>query len=395
MIDSGLGDKIDPIHCYDLDPTSKDILGKIIGHDLPLPDTFGPLQGDIMKIDPRILESPDGLVSGPPCPPWAGNGRKNPAEDERRKVFEQVLHMIEVFNRTGNLKFFVLENVAGLKCRYRGQPSMLSTVMERLRNMRPEFAVVSWDMNTKQYGLPHHRNRVYIVGIKCTVLRHQILPSAPPPAIPCVSLQSILTPGTPDTNLSCLTVRQRSNYKHYKAQVASMLTCPEHRGRTMCCDLNRKPTGSFGPKLRTDDCTETLRTPNNPLWIMSLGEGKRPRINRLLLIEERCRLQGFDSALFAHLRTGDVCRLMGNAFSVPVVGIVLRFCVQILITAMTNKKWPRDTLNSSPSTTEMTTRRWPRDTLNRSLNTIDMRGARDQKEPRCRSRSRGENPDRA
>ena len=41
--------------------------------------------GDLCSVDMMRLEKPDGLCSGPPCPPWAGNGNKKSQDDPRAR----------------------------------------------------------------------------------------------------------------------------------------------------------------------------------------------------------------------------------------------------------------------------------------------------------------------
>ena len=48
--------------------------------------------GDITQIKLEDLTVPvDVLMAGPPCPPWASNGKKCPGEDVRTRVFLAVL----------------------------------------------------------------------------------------------------------------------------------------------------------------------------------------------------------------------------------------------------------------------------------------------------------------
>ena len=105
------------------------------------------------------------------------------------------------------------------------------------------------------------------------------------------------------------------------------------RGTFMCCDLSRDPDRAFGPKWRADDLVETLTTWNRQLFIMSLGEGGSPTVQRFLHSDERCRLQGFSPDHFGTSPAGDYAKLIGNAFAVPCIGVVLHYSLQVLTTA--------------------------------------------------------------
>ena len=51
--------------------------------------------GDLLKQDLQDLERPvDLLVAGPPCPPWAGRGKKEGTADPRAWVYVQVLRFV-------------------------------------------------------------------------------------------------------------------------------------------------------------------------------------------------------------------------------------------------------------------------------------------------------------
>ena len=56
----------------------------------------------------------DILVSGPPCPPWAGNGNKQGLGDARAAVFIRVLEWAVLWIKSGCLIAAVLENVLGV-----------------------------------------------------------------------------------------------------------------------------------------------------------------------------------------------------------------------------------------------------------------------------------------
>ncbi len=44
-------------------------------------------RGDVRSVSVSDLRDVDGVVAGPPCPPWAGNGLRRWASDERHETF--------------------------------------------------------------------------------------------------------------------------------------------------------------------------------------------------------------------------------------------------------------------------------------------------------------------
>ena len=52
---------------------------------------LGKKAGDILNVPLEALEKPiDFLVSGPPCPPWAGQSKRQGCKDPRSHVFMTV-----------------------------------------------------------------------------------------------------------------------------------------------------------------------------------------------------------------------------------------------------------------------------------------------------------------
>lgn len=255
--------------------------------------------------------------------------------DHRILVFEKIIEWIEAFARR-NLQWFILENVKGIDKKFGGRPSFLQQIQARLDAI-PNFQVRLWLLNSCDYFLPQQRARYYIVGVRSSVLGLAALegiPVNPPPRLQRPPLHAFLTEGARNTLRRELTCKQRTNLQAYTKMCKRKRHSEDFKGQTMTCDLNRKPTAAFGPKMRTDDLIDTLKTTANPIWLTSLGEGKRPSINRLLTKEERARLQGFNPDLFSTCSETEAAKLIGNAFAVPVVGSVLCWLIQVSIRSL-------------------------------------------------------------
>ena len=75
---------------------------------------LGKVAGDITRIPLSALEKPVDFLSGPPCPPWAGQGVRRGCKDPKARVFMAVMSWIPYLIVTGGLLGVVLENVKGL-----------------------------------------------------------------------------------------------------------------------------------------------------------------------------------------------------------------------------------------------------------------------------------------
>ena len=132
-------------------------------------DPNGPYpDGDITKRDHSTLPDIDLYICGFPCQPFSTAGQRKGFDDKRGNVFWSCLDVIKVKQP----KYFILENVKGLLChdkenkkdKYGRTWSIIWNEIQRLE----EFGYnVKWKvMNTRDYGIPQNRERVYIVGVK-------------------------------------------------------------------------------------------------------------------------------------------------------------------------------------------------------------------------------------
>ena len=120
-------------------------------------------EGDIRKRNIDEVPDIDLYVAGFPCQPFSmasGKNRKGSA-DERGDVFWGCYKTIT----EKQPKYFILENVKGLLNVDKGETwKVISKALEDLENLGYK---VQWKvLNTKDYGIPQNRERLYIVGTK-------------------------------------------------------------------------------------------------------------------------------------------------------------------------------------------------------------------------------------
>lgn len=108
-----------------------------------------------------------GIIGGPPCQDFSMNGSLKGFNGERGKLTEVY------FNKIIDLKptFFVMENVTGLTKR-KDTKEYLHTLLRRVES---EYFVESEKLNSLNFGVPQHRERVFFVGIRKGCLRGELL----------------------------------------------------------------------------------------------------------------------------------------------------------------------------------------------------------------------------
>jgi site-specific DNA-cytosine methylase len=102
---------------------------------------LGKKLGDLLKVKIQRLGLPvDFIISGPPCPPWAGNGSRRSLADARASVFVQVLAWTLFLIKCGGLLCCVMENVTGILQTRDGAEPTGEKFLRILRAFAPEFA---------------------------------------------------------------------------------------------------------------------------------------------------------------------------------------------------------------------------------------------------------------
>lgn len=139
------------IQCYNQNNTnvdSIDIHGEVDGISLI------PNFGDCTKINPNDIPDFDLLTGGFSCQPYSVAGKNLGLNDLRGQVIYDVFRIVKVKQP----KYILLENVKGLLS---GKHSLVfEMIMEELSSLG--YDVDFRLFNSKEYGIPQNRERVFI-----------------------------------------------------------------------------------------------------------------------------------------------------------------------------------------------------------------------------------------
>ena len=118
--------------------------------------------GDITKEETKkfIPDGFDVLCAGFPCQAFSIAGKRGGFEDTRGTLFFDVAEII----KRKKPKAIFLENVKGLRNHNGGKT--LATILNVLRNDLDYFVPEPQIVNAKDFGVPQHRERIYIVGFR-------------------------------------------------------------------------------------------------------------------------------------------------------------------------------------------------------------------------------------
>jgi len=111
--------------------------------------------GDVKLINPHDLEDFDLLTGGFPCQAFSNAGKMQGELDPRGSLFYEIIRIAEVKKP----KYMLLENVKGLTCKkFKDTFSKILSELDRIG-----YNVYWKVLNSKDYGIPQSRARVWFV----------------------------------------------------------------------------------------------------------------------------------------------------------------------------------------------------------------------------------------
>lgn len=263
--------------------------------------------GDIQKINPNDLEDFDILVAGFPCQPFSICGKKKGFKDTRGTVFFDVCKII----RIKQPKVIVLENVKHLI--YHDQGNTLRVILANLKDLG--YTVNYKILNAKDFGLPQHRERIFITGTRGKAFNFEQLKRKVPP-----QLQDFLD--------------QEGDFEILDQSEYTFIACPRRQvSGLIFVGYRNKNTWKTGVRPDTQHLSRVHRQPNR---IYSI-EGVHPTIPsqetagrffiyvpqqnlvRKLTLKECYRIMGFPENFKTHANLAASYKQIGNSVCVPVV----------------------------------------------------------------------------
>ena len=127
-----------------------------------------PNYGDITKINAEALPDFDCLVGGFPCQAFSIAGKRKGFDDTRGTLFFDLARIL----RAKRPRLFVFENVKGLLSHDGGRT--FSTIIATIDGLGYDC---QWQvLNSKNFGVPQNRERIYIVGHLRGTPRPEVFP---------------------------------------------------------------------------------------------------------------------------------------------------------------------------------------------------------------------------
>ncbi len=113
-------------------------------------------EGDIRTVDADVIPGHDLLCAGFPCQSFSIAGKRRGFEDTRGTLFFEICRII----RAKRTPYLLLENVKGLLSHDEG--NTFQTIIRTLDDLGYDC---QWEvLNSKDFGVPQNRERVFIIG---------------------------------------------------------------------------------------------------------------------------------------------------------------------------------------------------------------------------------------
>jgi len=146
------------------------------------------LLSDMKNRDHSLLPDCDIYVAGFPCQSFSNIGKKLGRKDKRSSIMFECVKTIE----EKLPKIFILENVKNLISIQKGKIfDLLMNLLEEISDKDGDsiYNLYAGIYDTKDYGIPQHRERLYVIGIRKDV---ETKPFVPPKPIKMKCLDSFL-----------------------------------------------------------------------------------------------------------------------------------------------------------------------------------------------------------
>lgn len=257
-----------------------------------------PAFGDITKIKPTDLPDFNLFTGGFPCQPFSQVGLGLGEADIRGTLFYDIIRICKVKKP----KHILLENVKGLKTNRHG--NTLKTIVKKLSDLG--YDVTYQLLNSKNYGIPQNRDRLWIYAYLGTLPLDFHL--EPEPVKLKKQLKDLLDK-KPDPKL----FKNQEQIKRLKELYDLDFIVDE----PSCADL-------YNRNIRKDGISITILEPHhNKMRIVHPPKGKELQV-RNYSVEEHFRLMGFNDGEinYGNQSYQQLCKRAANGWDINLASLI-------------------------------------------------------------------------
>lgn len=267
---------------------------------------------DVQTIDADELPECDILTAGFPCQPFSKIGKLHGFADARGTLFWDVLRIL----KAKRPKAFVLENVANLVNHDGG--NTFKVIREGLEN-ELGYNVHYQVLNTKDYGVPQDRKRIYMVGFR------EDVPFSFPKPVKLETFVADILEKEPVHDFYFMSQKYMDGLEKHKARHAAK---GHGFGYRILDPSGISTTCVVGNMGRERNLIQDLPRPGA---VNRTGSPLNIKGIRKLTVREYARLQGFPDDYNFSDKVTVAYKQIGNAVSVPVAEAVAKEIKKSLI----------------------------------------------------------------
>ncbi len=256
--------------------------------------------GDITEINPNELPDFDFFTGGFPCQAFSSAGSNHGELDTRGTLFYEIIRICEVKQPD----FILLENVKGLfSNRHKKTFSKIISELQRIG-----YNVVYELLNSKDFGIPQNRERVWIFATKKDIPKNWSL--APEKEKLEITFKDILEKEVHENYY-----KNEDQTKRVIELTKVDMDVPE----PLCLDIYNK-------RIRYDKICMTITEPHhNTMRVIEPKKDGKFRM-RKVTEKEHFRLMGFKDGEInmGDLSYTELCRCAGNGWDINIVSKIMK-----------------------------------------------------------------------
>ncbi len=280
--------------------------------------------GDVNEINTEDLPEFDLLVGGFPCQSFSVAGKRGGFDDTRGTLFFEIARIL----KDKRPKYFLLENVKGLL--YHDKGKTFKRILEVLADLGYD---VKWEvLNSKDFGVPQNRNRIFIKGYSSERCGGEILyqPKDNEPSNEhsadrqLIKMNRIVGQGNKVYNINGVSTTLCANAGGLGGKTGMYAIPTTKQGELMC--VTTKPRQTSIKKYQDNYVLETDKYLEEDF---RLNFNDNFRVRKLTPIECE-RLQGFEDDYTKYGKDGELIsdtqryKCLGNAVTTNVVEYIFR-----------------------------------------------------------------------
>ena len=298
----------------EIDPDLRSIYKANFPKSLELGDDITKITSSSLSVLASEVGQIDVLIGGPPCQGFSLSGKRK-VDDPRNTLFRHYLRFMDALRP----RVAIIENVRVLTSMR--SPSGLF-VKDEIQN---EFAtrayrVAHFEINSKDFGLPQHRERVIFVAVRNDL---QAQPSIPEithgESKNLLGVRPYRTFADACSDLPYLESGEKSEdhlhvaVSHPKHVIQWLWDVPEGHSAHENSDPNKRPPSGYNTTYKRQVWLEPASTIQTTFGMISGCRNVHPVSTRSLTIREAARIQSFPDTFIFQGNLGTIRTCIGNA----------------------------------------------------------------------------------